>query len=150
MNRKCNAYGAKEHTGKRRHHLPKTAKLPIAGEQGAGVTKAAWSLRRIRGDLGDRADRPLRHITQCGEPAGNRSHMRRLASRHRNIRDRYLLPRPRSLARLPRHAASGAIIVSRIGSTLQPQPGDPAAPIKVSGPRPISGRKYSAHEFVSP
>jgi hypothetical protein len=37
--------------------------LAVAGEQGAGVTEPAWSLRRIRGDPGDCADSSLRRIT---------------------------------------------------------------------------------------
>ena len=107
MNGQRDTCSAEEQTGERRHHLPEAAELSVAGEQGGGVTETARSLRRIGGDPGDSAESALRHIAQCGKPAGDGSHMRWLAFRNRNIRDRHRLPRP-SLLRAFRGTGSGS------------------------------------------
>ena len=63
MNHNGDTCGAEEQTRKRRHHLPETAELAVAGEQRAGVTEPAWSLCRIGDDGDDCADSSLRRIT---------------------------------------------------------------------------------------
>jgi len=79
MDREGDARGAEEQTGQRRHHLPEAAELPIAGEQGGGVTEAARRLRRIGCHGGKLVDGTLRRVSQRDEPLCDWPHMRRLA-----------------------------------------------------------------------
>src|SRR5215510_8559722 len=98
MYRERDGHSTQENAAKWRRHLPKRANSTVASQEGGSLAEAARRLHRIVQHGGELANGTLCRIAQCGKPMGHRPHLRRLASRHQNIRNRHLFPRRLALS----------------------------------------------------